>query len=348
MRPTIIKRYSGQIQLPNADNRDSTNKIAGGTGFSNPQNGFYNILINMARSGSSVVTTNNIVENLKSHTISPEDKTSCTQTEDNANLESTQSQPTGYPVPTSTLYDLWATTYDTDNNILQAVDDIYMQDLVPAFAEKVLSTPRADTSSATTLLDLGCGTGRNTCKLQQYQWSRPVAIEGWDASEAMLKIAWEKYRTVVNDGLSGRKKMAEFRCVDFAGVEMLDKADKGRFNGIISTLVLEHLPLSKFFETLAWLLHDNGYALISNMHSDMGARTQAGFKDEGGRRMMGTSYVHDVEETVAAARKAGLEIVGEVKEKEVDKKMVQNGTVSERGIKWIGVRVWYGVLLRKK
>lgn len=133
------------------------------------------------------------------------------------------------------------------------------------------------------------------------------------------------------------------------------------FHGVLSTLVLEHLPLETFFGTVEELLVPGGYALITNMHPEMGAKSQAGFvsTDEQGRavKIRGKSWVHGVEETVEAARSCGLVVVdvlgggGEgvdgVREREIDEALIKEGRVGERGWKWVGVKVWFGFVVRK-
>lgn len=80
------------------------------------------------------------------------------------------------------------------------------------------------------------------------------------------------------------------------------------------------------------------------MHADMGRVSQAGFVNADGVKVRGTSFVYSVEETLNAAREAGLNTLS-VKEREVQNADVQ--TVGERGRKWIGVKVWYALVLQK-
>lgn len=87
-------------------------------------------------------------------------------------------------------------------------------------------------------------------------------------------------------------------------------------------------------------------ALVTNMHPDMGARTQAGFVSASGERVRGTSFVYGVQETVDAAVAAGFEVVGEVREQAVEEGML--GRIGRRGAKWVDVRVWYGIVMRKR
>lgn len=122
-----------------------------------------------------------------------------------------------------------------------------------------------------------------------------------------------------------------------------------RFDAILTTLVLEHLPVSTFFAVLDKLIHPSGTVLLTNMHSEMGSRSQAGFVkvNEEGRqvKVRGRSWVHGVEETVDEARRWGFEVIGGVGEKEVSEDMLEG--LAERAKKWVGTRVWYGMVLRK-
>jgi hypothetical protein len=121
------------------------------------------------------------------------------------------------------------------------------------------------------------------------------------------------------------------------------------FDAVLSTLVLEHFPLNTFFGIQSHFLRPNGVLLLTNMHPEMGAKSQAGFVrvDESGNRVKvrGSSWVHSVDETVDSARIWGFEAVGEVRERAVEKDMVE--ALGQRAAKWIGISVWYGMALGK-
>lgn len=253
------------------------------------------------------------------------------------------------------LYDTWADTYDTDGNVLQAVDDLELKTILPEFVRLLVqksatTAPGAD-DLALRILDFGCGTGRNTAKLLQVDWTqaggdaRTVEICGWDASEGMLKVAREKCAAV---SVSANTTMVGFDKINFSDAAAIPAAAVGSFDAIISTLVLEHLPAELFFATLASLLRAGGHALVTNMHPDMGRTTRAGYKTANGERVKGDSYVHEVGESVAAAKRAGLEVVREVGERTVEGTMLERGEVGQRGSKWVGVKVWFGFVVRKR
>ena len=56
--------------------------------------------------------------------------------------------------------------------------------------------------------------------------------------------------------------------------------------------------------------------------------------------------MHEVGEVLEQARESGFEVVG-VREREVKRGDLDGGVVGGRGEKWVGVKVWMGVLVRK-
>lgn len=277
---------------------------------------------------------------------STETNTSGSTTKSNANtavLAGTMSgQETYTAVSNSELYDQWAQTYDTDGNVLQAVDDLELRELLPEFARLV-----GDGSSSQDpirLLDFGCGTGRNTAKLLTSDWNgKQAKVTGWDASQAMLNIAHTKCSSITPATAS----LTELRLVDFPSPSSVPDHARNVFDGVISTLVLEHVPAQVFFETITTVLRPGGHALVTNMHPDMGRVTRAGYKTASGERVKGDSYAHGVVESKEMAEAAGLEVLGVVREKSVDEGMLERREVGDRGHKWTGVSVWYGMMLRR-
>lgn len=252
-------------------------------------------------------------------------------------------------LPTQDAYDSWASVYDTDGNMLQAIDDIELLTLLPKFLDLV-GVSRA--SGSLELLDLGCGTGRNTAKLLKHTWptdlSRDTNLTAVDFSAGMLDVAREKLTPLVKDGQTLRIRQADcFPTVGKKDASPLPAVDSlATVDGVISTLVLEHIPLDDYFATLASLVKEGGVALVTNMHSEMGKISQAGFVNAEGVKVRGTSFAHSPEETVQAATKAGFEVVG-LKERIMTREDVEKGSVGERGLKWVGIHVWYGVLLKR-
>ena len=238
--------------------------------------------------------------------------------------------------PTS-AYDLWSEVYDTDGNFLQALDTIEMRALLPNMLSRISSSPPWK------IIDLGCGTARNTTRLLDI----PAAtVVGLDASPRMLEIA----RLRIDKHIA--KISRESKAAQGAQLEQCNLLDSDHVpscalnaDALISTLVLEHIPLSAFFEKASQLLKPNGLALVTNMHSDMGAISQAGFVDpKTGGKVRTQSFVHHLDDVVAEAQRQGFEVVGEILERAVDEEMSK--VLGVRARKWIGVTVWFGICFR--
>lgn len=117
---------------------------------------------------------------------------------------------------------------------------------------------------------------------------------------------------------------------------------------VLSTLVLEHLPLVVFFKTIRNFLKEGGYVIVTNMHAAMGKISQAGFLDEEtGRKVRGHSFAHEIEEALEEGGRWGLKLVGHVGERAMREEDVGEGrVVGVRGKKWIGVECWFGFILK--
>ncbi|RDW89858.1 class I SAM-dependent DNA methyltransferase [Aspergillus mulundensis] len=262
-------------------------------------------------------------------------------------------------VDTVEAYNKWAEVYDTDGNFLQALDTIEMNDLLPRFLRLVQA--QTNTKPSTTsdeqvlrLVDLGCGTGRNTLQLTK---SAPneAQIIGLDASPGMLEVAKETLQAKGGmDPVNGRTVVLGVYDLLSPQPESLPSPLRGGAGalGVISTLVLEHIPLGKFFEGAAQLVSPGGYLLVTNMHEEMGSISQAGFVDvASGKKIRPTSYAHATGDVVTAAERAGFEVVeledGErFRERRVDAEMVER--LGGRAKKWVGVMVWFGICFRMR
>lgn len=260
-------------------------------------------------------------------------------------------------VETIEAYNKWAEVYDTDGNFLQALDTFEMKDLLPRFLCLVQTQTNGKSNmtpgeQVLKLVDLGCGTGRNTLQLAKSA-PKEAQIIGLDASPGMLEVAEGNLKAQgVMGTVDERRVVLGVYDLLSPRPESLPVSLRGeaRASGAISTLVLEHIPLDKFFEGAARLIRPGGYLLVTNMHAEMGAISQAGFVDvTSGKKIRPTSYAHEVGNVIAAAERAGFEIVPlngaeKVRERRVNEEMV--ALLGSRARKWVNVVVWFGVCFR--
>ena len=263
-------------------------------------------------------------------------------------------------LPTIDAYDQWAPYYDTDGNFLQILDSHLLDELLPRWLASLPPSPK--------VVDLGCGTGRNTVRLLSVDGAEVI---GLDLSPNMLEVARRRC-SEVSSTLEASLGTPKASVVDFALFDILhfESSYAGDSNqasnettiqkgvaktsdpvydrvqlrdstdAILSTLVLEHVPLRAFFAYCAHVLRPGGSLLVTNMAEDMGRVSQAGFKDpETGVKIRPTSFTHGIEETVKEACTHGFAIQGDVQERDVRLEDIETLGLGERGKKWIGVKV---------
>ena len=239
---------------------------------------------------------------------------------------------------TTAAYDLWSEVYDTDGNFLQALDTVEMRTLLPKFCSQIAKPPPWH------LVDVGCGTGRNTLQLINCYGSTTVV--GLEPSPKMLEIARKRCMTELNTG----SPTAAMTQIKFEKYDMLTDdvpTVASNADGIISTLVLEHVPIPTFFAAVSKMLKPGGVLLLTNMHPEMGGISQAGFIDpKTGEKIRPTSYAHTVADVVSEAEKSGFDLVDQVLERAVDERLSEE--LGPRARKWVGVTVWFGICFRKK
>lgn len=169
----------------------------------------------------------------------------------------------------------------------------------------------------------------------------------------MLKVARDRCEKILASSRNADSPGQEVRFLEFDALNPerfpAVKALEGQADLVLSTLVLEHLPIDVFFRTVkSFLKPSGGYLVLTNMHAEMGRRSQAGFMDpETGGKVQGMSFVYEVQEVVEEGRKWGAEVLGSVEERAVEEDDLQSGVVNEeRGKKWVGCRVWFGCVMR--
>ena len=216
--------------------------------------------------------------------------------------------------------------YDHDGNILQLQDDEAFDATVPG----LLST-----RPPSRILDLGCGTGRNTAKLYRSLPEEATEIVAMDVSEGMMskakaRIAAEPQRDVKTTWVLH----------DIGADSRIPQEARG-VDAVVCTLVLEHLELDVFFAAVKGALNKGGWMYLTNMHPEQGLSTRAGFVAKEGEqevKIQGVSYNHSIESILEAAGEVGLRLLGEVEERGVDD-AEHAQKLGKRADKWIGIKM---------
>ena len=182
-------------------------------------------------------------------------------------------------------YNDWAETYDTDPN--------RTRDL----AAQVLR--QADLSSANhTIIEVGCGTGRNTEWLARVP-AGAAEIAAMDFSEEMLARARERVRDPR---------------VGFIQHDVRDKwpLTDAAADLVIAMLVLEHVQLLEpFFAEAARALNVGGELFICELHPMrqlLGGQAQF-TRTQTGERQLVPAFLHNTSDYVNAGLSSGFELV---------------------------------------
>ncbi|TFK22679.1 S-adenosyl-L-methionine-dependent methyltransferase, partial [Coprinopsis marcescibilis] len=256
------------------------------------------------------------------------------------------------------LYDEWARTYDSDGNVLQMLDS-------EAFEVVVIPLLRA-TDRPLRVLELGCGTGRNTVRVRGCVPGGSVVyavdgsagmveaarrkigdLEGAEVEaegEAKVKVEW-----ALIDLSTQQRELCALLAASAGGQVGEGRGEEGwKVDAVVSTLVLEHVELDTFFGLIGMVLKPGGWAWVTDMHPEMGA-SRAGFRREAdGAKVLGSSVNHSIGDTLASSRLCGLELVGEVHEKGVGGQLDQAvERYGPRARKWVGKNIFSAFLFSK-
>ena len=137
------------------------------------------------------------------------------------------------------IYNQWSNIYDEIENKTRDLDVVATQSVL----EKIIS-------SRTSVLELGCGTGKNTGWLMK----KTEHITAVDFSENMLNKAREKYSA------------ANLKFLQ-ADITQPWKFESDSFNLVASNLILEHIKdLDFIFSEATRVLKNGGYFFVSELH----------------------------------------------------------------------------------
>ena len=177
-------------------------------------------------------------------------------------------------------YNIWSSNYDTNKNKTRDLDKKVTQETLSKYSFK-------------NVLELGCGTGKNT------RWLLSVGAEviGLDFSQEMLTIAKES----ITD------KRAQFKKADLNDDwEVADQyADL-----VTSSLTLEHIEdLNAIFRQANKKLKENGIFFISELHPfKQYTGSKARFETDAGMVELKV-FTHHISDYIKSAESNGFELL---------------------------------------
>jgi ubiquinone/menaquinone biosynthesis C-methylase UbiE len=178
---------------------------------------------------------------------------------------------------TKQAYNVWASQYDTNEN--------KTRDLEQHALREILSTLPFEN-----VLEIGCGTGKNTAWLI----TRAKMLTAVDFSDEMLAKAREKF----ND------QQVSFRQADINNDWTFSH---GLYDLITFSLVLEHIQnLDHIFAQAAVSLKPGGHVYIGELHPfKQYSGSKARFDTENGLQVV-ECFTHNISEFVQTAKKYGF------------------------------------------
>ncbi len=176
-------------------------------------------------------------------------------------------------------YDQWAEQYDTNQNKTRDLEAVSLRSVLSGYRFK-------------RILEIGCGTGKNTVFLVSIS-EEVVAV---DLSEEMLSIAKTKVPT---------------EHVDFIQADITKSWDflTGDVDLVTFSLVLEHIKdLQPVFDNVYKILRPGGKVYIGELHPFKQYNgTKARFETERGTEVV-TCFNHHLSDFTGASQQSGFEI----------------------------------------
>ncbi len=177
-------------------------------------------------------------------------------------------------------YNSWSVIYDTNQNKTRDLEAVALKHIL---TDKTFEN----------ILEIGCGTGKNT----EWLHKKTKNLVGIDFSEDMLDKAKQK---ISNEN------------VQFVRADIRENwlFENEIFDLVTCSLVLEHIEdLNRIFKQIQRVLTQNGLFYIGELHpfkQYMG--TKAEFETEGGIYQL-TCFTHHISEFYKAASENGFECI---------------------------------------
>ncbi|HEX8608445.1 MAG TPA: class I SAM-dependent methyltransferase [Pedobacter sp.] len=182
---------------------------------------------------------------------------------------------------TKQAYNIWAAQYDTNDNKTRDLEGLALK----------LSLA---TVSFNKVLEIGCGTGKNT----EWLIDKAVQITAVDLSDQMLARAKDKFTS---------------NKVQFKQADITRKWNfrDGLYDLVTFSLILEHIEnLDYVFNEVSKSLNTGGYVYIGELHPfKQYTGTKARFDTGEGDQQVVDCFNHNVSDFIIAAKKHGLQLV---------------------------------------
>lgn len=176
-------------------------------------------------------------------------------------------------------YNSWASQYDTNENKTRDLEGKALRDILSSI-------------SFNSVLEIGCGTGKNT----EWFLSKAEHITAADLSEEMLSKAKQKIQS---------------EKVEFIQADINNEWDftKKTFDLISFSLVLEHIEnLDHIFKEGYKKLNEQGFIYIGELHPfKQYTGSKARFETEDGLQIL-QCFNHNISDFVQSAKKYGLKL----------------------------------------
>jgi len=177
-------------------------------------------------------------------------------------------------------YNEWSEIYDTNTNLTRDLN------------QKVTRDVLAD-QHCNSILELGCGTGKNTAFLAQIGTS----VHALDFSQGMIEKAKEKVQ-------------AENVRFEMADLTKRWNGDNGAYDLIVCNLVLEHIQnLEHIFTEAARTLQPGGRFFINELHPFKQYKGTKARYERNTETIEVDVFIHHISDFTNAASASGLKLV---------------------------------------